>query len=238
MDKIRQKTENLLRKNRIDDILKTISNLINWSEGVDKKVLKEIVSKGHPESALARIKLLKSHAESYKGLLATLKKITNNLSEQYVTPYTDAASLLLKFARSEKLWANISEREQNTLIKDPLIAQMISKGDQDLLDILITDHIIEYIKNGNLTFIHSYRFQDVGPLIKSTNLKDSERNINQKTLTQLQTCNFPIDVEPLTKIAINKTEINEEDNLEEGRVFKQDSISRCCNTCFSSCKRA
>ncbi|CEG12091.1 hypothetical protein MSIBF_A1910030 [groundwater metagenome] len=216
MNKVRQKTENRLRGNRIDGILKKISNLVNWSNEVDKTVLKEIVNEGHPESALARIKILKSHKESYKVLLATLKKITNDLSEQEITPHTDAASLFLEFARNKKLWMHINERDRNTLIKDQIIAKTISKGDQDLLDILVTDRIIKYIKNGKITFIRSYKFQDISSLIKSVSLKDSERNIDQKTLTQLQTGNFPIDVEPLTKMAINKTEINEEDDLEEG----------------------
>jgi len=73
-----------------------------------------------------------------------------------------------------------------------------------------------YIKNGKITFIRSYKFQDISSLIKLASLNDSERNVDQKTLIQLQTGNFPIDVEPLTKIAMNKTEINEKDDLEEG----------------------
>ena len=80
---------------------------------------------------------------------------------------------------------------------------------------MITDRIINYIKCGKITFNRSYKFQDIGPLIKSTSLEDSEQTIDQKIITQLQTGNFPIDTEPLTKIAMNKTEIDEEDDLEE-----------------------
>jgi hypothetical protein len=215
MDKVRQKTENQFRGNRIDEILKKMSNLVNWSKEVDKTVLKEIVDTGHPESTLARIKLLKSNSGSYKELFAALKNITNNFSEQDVKPHTDTAALFLKFARNEKPWKCCSKSEQTAITKNLLIIQTISKGDQDLLDVLVTDRIIEYIKNGKITFICSYKFQDICSLIKSVSIEDSELTINQNTLTQLQTGNFPIDTKPLTKIAMNKTESSDEDDLEE-----------------------
>lgn len=228
MNKVRQKTENQLRESRIDEILKTVSDVLIWSAPLD--TLKKIVDAGHPESKLARIKLLKSNAEPYKELLAALEKITNNFSEQDVIPHAEAASLFLQFACGERHWQYTSKKERKMLTKDTLIIQMITKGDQNLLDILITDRIIEYIKYGKITFTHSYKFQDISALIKSTSLEDFERTIDQETLTQLQIGAFPIDVDSLTKITIDQTEINEECDFEDGslsdRIPFQEVITR------------
>jgi hypothetical protein len=93
---------------------------------------------------------------------------------------------------------------------------------------LITDCIIDYIKCGKITFVHSYKFQDIGLLIKSTTLEDFERTIEQETLTQLQIGTFPLDTSSLTKTTLNQTEINNddfEDSSLSDKIPFQDVIS-------------
>jgi uncharacterized membrane-anchored protein YhcB (DUF1043 family) len=187
----RQKIENRIRTQWIDkyyDVGDKVSRNPN-EENLAK--LKELIDRGKPESDEAERELMKQHQVDYEKIYEHLKKLTNNFSEEKITQHHTTAQVLLDLCRDERKWKFLTEEERKNLTKNRLIQDL--REPKQYLKAVLTKKLITYICKGKITFAHSFKYQDIGKVIESIELSDTDRMVTLGDIEKLIEGTYPFN---------------------------------------------
>jgi hypothetical protein len=192
-DDNRQKIENRIRTQWIDkyyDVGNKVS--ANPNEGNLAK-LKKLIDRGKPESDEADMELTKQHQVDYEKIYEHLKELTNNFSEAEITHHHTTAQVLLDLCRDERKWEFLTEEERKNMTKNRLIQDLREPG--QCLKAVLTKKLISYIRKGKITFTHSFKYQDIGKVIESVELSDTDWMVTRGDIEKLIDGTYPINFE-------------------------------------------
>ncbi len=191
----RQKVENQLRKdvlNSFRDEFKSLSD----SDKIDVKVIRKYSNVLIEEELLARITLLRQHSDAYRSILKHLNDFTMNMTCGVKFQRKEARAVY-KLAAGEMTWKDLSEQEKRSIARKPDFMRAIDHGNTDIVPFLAISRLIEYIRNGKITFEESYYYQDIGERIKQVELNENDGYLIPEILEQLIAGTFQINGFPL-----------------------------------------
>jgi hypothetical protein len=189
----RQKIENRIRTLWINEYCGMMEEVsINPTEENLSK-MKKLIDSGKPESADAILELIKQHQRDYEKIYGHLENLTNNFSEEEIIPHHTTAQVLLDLCRGKCQWAYLSEEERKKLNSNRHIQNM--KDPCECLKAAVTRKLIHYIQNGKITLPKSFLYQDIGKVIESVELSDTDRRVTQEDIEKLIEGTYPIDFE-------------------------------------------
>ena len=187
----RQKIENRIRTQWIDkyyDVGGKVS--VNPNEG-NLAQLKELLDRGKPESDEAELELMKQHQVDYEKIYERIKKLTNNFSEVEISYHHTTAQVLLVLCCGERKWEFLTEEERKNLTKNRLIQDM--RAPEQYLKAVLTKKLISYIHKGKITFAHSFKYQDIGKVIESLELSDTDWMVTRGDIEKLIEGTYPFN---------------------------------------------
>jgi len=192
-DDKRQKIENKIRTQWIDKFY-DVGNKVsaNPNEGNLAK-LKKLIDRGKPESDEADMELTKQHQVDYEKIYKHLKELTNNFSEAEITHHHMTAQVLLDLCRDGRKWEFLTEEERKNMTKNRLIQDLREPG--QCLKAVLTNKLISYIRNGKMTFAHSFKYQDIGKVIESVELSDTDWMVTRGDIEKMIDGTYPINFE-------------------------------------------
>ncbi len=206
----RQKIENQIRKEALEKLRKSIKELAISSE-IDSTRLHNYSEVLVDEEFLARIKLLKKHSEAYRLFLELLNDLTSDMTRNVRFHRTEAETVY-HLASKEVKWDALNEKEKRSIARNPDFVHAIDNGYSDIVPALAISRLIEYIRNGKITFEESYYYQDMGERIKNVEIQENESYLTPETLEQLIEGTFSIDASFLSNIYPYTTEIEATDD--------------------------
>ena len=187
----RHKIENRIRTQWIEkyyDVGDKVSTNPN-EENLAK--LKKLIDRGKPESDEAELELMKQHQVDYEKTYERLKKLTNNFSEAEIIHHHTTAQVLLDLCRDERKWVFLTEEEKKRLSSNKLIQNL--REPKQYLKALLTKKLISYIRKGKITFAHSFKYQDIGKVIESIKLSDTDRMVTRGDIEKLIEGTYPFN---------------------------------------------
>lgn len=191
MNDSRQKIENRIRTQWINEYCGMMDEvLVNPTEENLSK-LKELIDSGKPESAEAALELIKQHHRDYEKIYGHLEKLTNSFSEEEIIPHHKTAQVLLELCRGKCQWTYLSEEVRKKLNSNRHIQNM--KEPCECLKAAITRKLIHYIQNGKITLPKSFLYQDIGKVIESVELFDSDWKVTREDIEKLIEGTYPIN---------------------------------------------
>jgi len=191
----RQKVENHLRKKALDSFWKEFKDL-NDSDKIDVKIIKNYSNVLVDEELLARITLLRQHQNEYQSILKHLNDFTMNMTCG-AKFHRKEAQAAYKLATGEISWKDLSEQEKRSIARKPDFMSAIDYENTDIVPLLAISRLIEYIRNGKITFEESYYYQDIGERIKLVELDENNGYLTPEILDQLIAGTFQIDSFPI-----------------------------------------
>ncbi len=189
-DANRQKIENNIRAEWINKYYETANKVIINPNEDHLSTLKSLVDKGMPESKEAELELLEKYRMKYEHIYRHLEELTNNFSEEKITPHCATAQLLLDLCSGRRKWAFLREEEKKKLITNPII-----QNKEQLLEAVLAKKLISYIRKGKITFVHSFKYQDISKIIESVELSDTDRIVTKEDIEKLIEGTYPMDLE-------------------------------------------
>jgi hypothetical protein len=87
----------------------------------------------------------------------------------------------------------------------------IDNGNTDLAPLIAVSRLIEYIKNGKITFENSYYFQNIGERLRNIELNLSDCYLTPEILDQLIAGKYPINGFPSYDLAANEIEASDDE---------------------------
>ncbi len=165
--------------------------------------LPTIKVQGKPESDEAEIELLKKHLRSYENIYEHFKKLTNNFSEDEIIPYHATAQVLLDLCRGKRKWAFLTEKEKKKLTYNRIIQK-----DEQYLKAVLTKKLVNYIRKGKITLVHSFKYQETGQFIESVELSDSDWRVTREDIEKFIEGTYPINFK---KEIFQTSSLDEED---------------------------
>jgi len=205
----RQKIENQLRKDVLDSFRNEFKGLSD-SDKIDVKVIKKYSNVLIDEELLARITLLRQHSEAYRSILKHLNDFTMNMTCG-VRFQRKEARAVYKLATGEITWKDLSEQEKRSIARKPDFMRAIDYGNTNIVSLLAISRLIEYIRNGKITFEESYYYQDVGERIKQVELNANDGYLTSEILDQLIAGTFQIDGFPLSDSITTEIEASDDE---------------------------
>ncbi len=190
VDANRQKIENSIRTEWINKYYETANKVIINPNEAHLSTLKSFVDQGMPESEEAELELLEKHQMKYEHIYRHLEELTNNFSEDKITPHCATAQFLLDLCSGRRKWAFLTEEEKKKLITNPII-----QNKEQLLKAVLTKKLISYIRKGKITFVHSFKYQDISKIIESVELSNADRIVTQEDIEKLIEGTYPMDLE-------------------------------------------
>jgi hypothetical protein len=186
----RHKIENSIRTEWINKYHETANKvLINPNED-NLSILKSLVDQGMPESEEAELELLGKHRMKYEHIYRHLEELTNNFSEDKITPHHATAQLLLDLCNGRRKWASLNEEEKKKMITNSII-----QNKEQLLKSILAKKLVRYIKKGKITLAHSFKYQDISKIIESVDLSDTDQIVTKEDLEKLIEGTYPIDLD-------------------------------------------
>jgi hypothetical protein len=202
----RQKIENRIRAQWINEYYGMMEEvLVNPTEENLSK-LKELIDSGKPESAEAALELIKHHQRDYDKIYGHIEKLTNNFSEEEIIPHHKTAQVLLELCRGKCQWTHLSEEERKKLNSNRHIQNM--KEPCECLKAAISRKLISYVQNGKITLSKSFMYQDIGKVIESVELSDTDWRVTQEDIEKLIEGTYPINFD---KEALQTSSLDEKD---------------------------
>jgi hypothetical protein len=186
----RQKVENQIRKEALESIRKKFKD-IEDSDKIDINTVHDYSTALIDEEILARIALFRRHSRAYMLILEVLNDLTVNMTNG-VTFQKNEAKLTYQLATEEIIWNNLSEQKKSSIARKPDLVKAIDQGNMDVVPLLAISRIIEYIRNGKITFEESYYYQDIGERIKLIELNENEGYLTPEILDQFISGTYPI----------------------------------------------
>lgn len=189
----RQKIENRIRTQWIDKYYDAGDNVLaNPDEGNLAK-LKELIDRGKPESDEADMEHMEQHQVDYEKIYEQLKKLTNNFSEEEIIHHHTTAQVLLDLCQGERKWVFLTEEERKKMTKNKLIQNQ--REPKQYLKAVFTKKLISYLHKGKITFAHSFKYQDIGKVIESVELSDTDWMVTREDIEKLIEGTYPINFE-------------------------------------------
>jgi hypothetical protein len=186
----RQKTENSIRTEWINKYYETADKVIINPNEDNLSTLKSLLDQDMPESGEAELELLKKHQMKYEHIYTHLEELTNNFSEDKITPHYATAQLLLDLCSGRRKWAFLNEEEKKKLITNSII-----QNKEQFLKAVLTKKLISYIRNGKITFVHSFKYQDISKIIESVELSNVDWIVKREDIDKLIEGTYPINLE-------------------------------------------
>ncbi len=205
----RQKIENRLRKEALEKLRKSIREMATSSK-IDSDRLREYSEVLMDEELLARIKLLRKHTEAYQSILKLLNDLTSNMTCA-VKFHRMEAKIVYDLASGELMWDALSNEEKRSIARNPDYVRAIDSGYNDIVPVLAISRLIDYIRNGKITFEGSYYYQDLGKRIKTIEIPKNESYLTPKILEQLIQGTFSIDTSFFSNSCITEIEAAEDE---------------------------
>jgi hypothetical protein len=190
VDANRQKTENSIRTEWINKYYETADKVIINPNEDNLSTLKSLLDQDMPESGEAELELLKKNRMKYEHIYTHLEELTNNFSEDKITPHYSTAQLLLDLCSSRRKWEFLTEEEKKKVITNSII-----QNKEQFLKAVLTKKLISYIKNGKITFVHSFKYQDISKMIESVELSNVEWIVKREDIDKLIEGTYPINLE-------------------------------------------
>ncbi len=131
----------------------------------DMERLKEIAYPPIGEEELSKKELLRGKKKNYELILDVLNWLTNGMKED-VTFHTENSQRIYDLACDGNMWKFWTDEEKSNFMRDPPLVNAINQGNWDIAKLKAIDRIVEYIRNGKITFKESYYYQDVGARIR------------------------------------------------------------------------
>ena len=88
-------------------------------------------------------------------IIEVLNDLTLNMTKG-VKFQKNEAKLTYQLATEEITWNNLSEQKKRSIARKPDLVKAIDQGNMDIVPLLAINRIIEYIRNGKITFEESY----------------------------------------------------------------------------------
>jgi hypothetical protein len=200
----RQKTENKLREDSLDAFRNEFKNLDD-SAKIDAKDIKKHKNVLIEEEILARMKLLRDHIDAYRTILKLFNDLTNNMTTG-VKFHRNEARTVYELATGELTWDKLNEQRKKSITWNPDLMKAIDYGNADVVPLIAINRLIEYIRNGKITFDESYYFQDVGERLRNVQLNPNDCFLTPEILDQLIACTYPINGFPQFDIPTTELE--------------------------------
>jgi hypothetical protein len=189
-DANRQKIENSIRTEWINKYHEAANKvLINPNED-NLSMLKGLVDQGMPESEEAELELLERHRMKYEHIYKHFEELTNNFSEDKITPHHATAQLLLDLCNGRRKWASLNEEEKRKMITNSII-----QNKEQLLKSVLTKKLVRYIKTGKITLVRSFKYQDISKIIESVDFSDTDWIVTKEDIEKLIEGTYPINLE-------------------------------------------
>ncbi|TAN43448.1 MAG: hypothetical protein EPN24_03455, partial [Candidatus Methanoperedens sp.] len=187
----RQKVENKMRKDSLDAFRNEFKELDD-SAKIDAKVIKKHSNVLIEEEILARMKLLRDHIDAYRTILKLFNDLTNNMTTG-VKFHRNEARTVYELATGELTWDKLNEQRKKSITWNPDLMKAIDYGNADVVPLIAISRLIEYIRNGKITFDESYYFQDVGERLRNVQLNPNDCFLTPEILDQLIAYTYPIN---------------------------------------------
>jgi hypothetical protein len=193
MNDNRQKTENRIRTRWINEYCGMMEEILVNPTEENLSRLKKLIESGKPGSAEAGLELIKQHQRDFEKIYGHFERLTNNFSEEEIIPHHKTAQVLLDLCRGKCQWSYLSEEERKKLTCNSHIQNI--KEQCDCLKAAITRKLITYIQNGKITLSKSFMYQDIGKVIESVELSESDWKVTQEDIEKLIEGTYPINFE-------------------------------------------
>ncbi len=211
----RQKIESQLRKEALQKLRNGIKEMIT-SDQIDPNKLRKYTEVTVDEELLTRIELLRKHSEAYHSILKLLNDFTSNMTH-HVKFHRIEAKTVYRLAAGEVAWDDLNEKEKRSIARNPDFVRAIDYGHNDnniasdIASTLAISRLIEYIRNGKITFDESYYYQDIGERIKNVELYENESYLMPEILEQLIAGTFPVNASFLESFATINIEASDDE---------------------------
>ncbi len=190
VDANRQKIENSIRTEWINKYYEAANKVIITPNEDNLSTLKSLVDQGMPESDEAELEFLEKHRMKYEHIYRHLEELTNNFSEDKITPHYATAQLLLDLCSGRRKWAFLTEEEKKKLITNSII-----QNTEQFLKAALTKKLISYIRKGKITLAHSFKYQDISKIIESVELSNADWKVTREDIEKLIEGTYPINLE-------------------------------------------
>ena len=213
----RQKTENRLRGKWIDKYCEIAEKEIICPNEENRSILKNHIDDRY-ESEKADLELMETHLINYENIYMHLEKITNKFSEDEIIPHHATAQTLLDLCRGKRNWTLLTEEEKRNFT-----INIIIQKETRCLKAVLTKKLIHYIKKGKITIVHSFKYQDIGKIIESIELSDSDYMVTREDIEKLIEGTYPINFD-FERIDVPSIDIENDDfeNISPNKIpFQQ-----------------
>jgi hypothetical protein len=152
---------------------------------------------------LAQVRIRQQRLNAAARIYLYLSSLTRGFSPDIVQAHHLRAQTLLDLVRNVRTWENLSEQERVGLGKNrrliPLTS-LVGIQPEDMVHILLTERLVESIRRGKITMRQSWKYQDLGPLIRDMIVLPNEPQLTPEGLEQLINGTYPVDLRPLLEL--------------------------------------
>jgi len=219
-----------LLQERIDRNKRTLQGELENRGSPSRKSLEKLVSEPDIERDLAKANLRLRRSKAYTRLFDYLSLLTKQFHPSEISYHNNRARLLLRLARGEVGWSDLTPDEQTSMGKNRCMLSLIKeKPKQDVLfKVILTERLIAFLHHGKLTLTRSWEYQDLGSLVEKTPLPEDESAwpLSRETLISLISDQYQVNLDPLRLVGegpIPEDEITEEDEV--NRFFDREDFS-------------
>jgi hypothetical protein len=213
----RQKTENRIRKEWIEKYCEIAEKVVICPNEENRSTLKEHIDDRY-ESEKAELELMKKHLINYENIYMLLEKITDKFSDDEIISHHATAQTLLDLCRGKRNWTNLIEDEKKLLTSNQII-----HNEMHCVKAVFTKKLIHYIKKGKISIVHSFKYQDIGKIIESIELSDSDCVVSREGIEKLIEGTYPINLDfERVQIPSLDNENDDFDNISHNKIpFQQ-----------------
>ena len=160
-------------------------------------------------SMSAQVRIRQRRLNEAARIFLYLTSLTDGFSTDIVMSHHPRSQALLDLARGTRTWDKLCEKERIGLGKNrrliPL-APIAGLLPEDMVHVLLTERLLEAIRHGKITLRRSWKYQDLGPIIKDMTVLPTEIYLPPEGLEQLINGTYPLDLSPLLELVDDNTE--------------------------------
>jgi hypothetical protein len=156
------------------------------------------------------MKLLRKHTGTSRTILKILNDLTNNMTTG-VKFHKGEVKTVYKLATGELTWDKLDEKGKKLITWKPDLSKALDLNNSDVVPLIAINRLIDYIKNGKITFDESYYFQDIGERLRNVQLNSNDSFLTPEILDQIIAYTYPINGFPQSDITNIELEPPEEE---------------------------